>query len=86
MNALRHPDSAVIDALGGTNKVAELCRVKPPSVSDWRKTGIPDARRMFLEVVRPDVDWACLTDTPKQPEMPASTAHGATQTAAEQGV
>ncbi|MBK1979106.1 hypothetical protein JE034_09575 [Achromobacter xylosoxidans] len=50
-----HPDSDIIDALGGTSIVARLCKVKGPSVSDWRKTGIPPARRMFLQVVRPDV-------------------------------
>lgn len=51
----QHPDSEIIDALGGTAAVARLCQVKPPSVSDWRKEGIPQARRMFLEAVRPDV-------------------------------
>ncbi|HCW18797.1 MAG TPA: hypothetical protein DHL02_12775 [Achromobacter sp.] len=51
----RHPDSDIIDALGGTAAVARLCKVKDPSVSDWRKTGIPAARRMYLETIRPDV-------------------------------
>ncbi len=50
----KHPDSEIIDALGGTAAVARLCKVKDPSVSDWRKTGIPPARRMFLETIRPD--------------------------------
>lgn len=45
----------IIDALGGTAAVAKLCKVKPPSVSEWRTNGIPDARLQFLEVVRPDV-------------------------------
>lgn len=49
-----HPDSLIIDALGGTAEVARLCAVKAPSVSDWRKTGIPRARRMYLELIRPD--------------------------------
>ncbi|MFW7266288.1 hypothetical protein [Pseudomonas juntendi] len=35
--------SAIIDALGGTFRVAELCEVRPPSVSDWKKHGIPRA-------------------------------------------
>ncbi|WP_438859303.1 hypothetical protein [Achromobacter spanius] len=52
---IKHPDSDIIDALGGTAAVARLCKVKDPSVSDWRKTGIPAARRMFLEMVRPEV-------------------------------
>lgn len=45
----------IIDALGGTFRVAELCEVRPPSVSDWRKYGIPRARMMFLRIARPDV-------------------------------
>lgn len=46
--------SEIIDALGGTFRVAELCEVKPPSVSEWRKHGIPRARLMFLRIARPD--------------------------------
>lgn len=49
------PDSEIIDQLGGTAEVARLCRIKPPSVSEWRRTGIPDARRQYLELLRPDV-------------------------------
>jgi len=45
----------IIDALGGTNEVARLCEVRPPSVSDWRRLGIPRARLMFLKLARPDV-------------------------------
>jgi hypothetical protein len=48
-------DSQIIDALGGTSETARLCKVQPASVSEWRKTGIPDARRMFLELARPEV-------------------------------
>ncbi|MBI2798947.1 MAG: Rha family transcriptional regulator [Gammaproteobacteria bacterium] len=48
-------DSELIDKLGGTAELSRLCKVKPSSVSEWRKTGIPPARRMFLEVVRPDI-------------------------------
>ncbi|MDI2387003.1 helix-turn-helix domain-containing protein [Pseudomonas aeruginosa] len=47
--------SEIIDALGGTFRVAELCEVKPPSVSDWRKRGIPRARLMFLRIAKPEV-------------------------------
>lgn len=50
-----HPDSAVIDALGGSGDVARLCRVSSQAVSYWRRAGIPPARRMYLQVVRPDV-------------------------------
>lgn len=48
-------DSKIIDALGGTVAVARLCKIKPPSVSEWRTKGIPDARRQLLELLRPDV-------------------------------
>lgn len=46
--------SEIIDRLGGTTEVARICRIKPPSVSEWRATGIPPARRQFLELLRPD--------------------------------
>lgn len=58
----KHPDSEIIDALGGTAAVARLCKVKPPSVSDWRKEGIPPARRMYLQAVRPEA----FADQPQQ--------------------
>jgi len=45
----------IIDALGGTAEVARLCQVKAPSVSQWRESGIPAARLMYLKVIRPDV-------------------------------
>lgn len=47
--------NVIIDALGGTSRVAELCEVRPPSVSDWRKYGIPRARMMFLRIAKPEV-------------------------------
>ena len=46
--------SEIIDALGGTFRVAELCEVKPPSVSEWRRRGIPRARMMFRRIARPE--------------------------------
>jgi hypothetical protein len=45
----------IIDDLGGTTAVADLCEVKPPSVSEWRVTGIPRARLQYLRAIRPDV-------------------------------
>lgn len=51
----KHPDTQIIDALGGTAAVASLCNVKSPSVSEWRRVGIPDARRQYLELLRPDI-------------------------------
>lgn len=47
-------DSDIIDKLGGTFRVAEICQVKPPSVSGWRNHGIPAARRQYLQLLRPD--------------------------------
>ena len=47
-------DSDIIDKLGGTFAVAQICNVKPPSVSEWRKNGIPPARRQFLMLYSPD--------------------------------
>lgn len=40
----------VIDALGGTAEVARIFKVRMPSVSDWKRDGIPSARVMFLSV------------------------------------
>jgi len=45
----------VIDALGGTTVVAGLCHVTKGAVSQWRETGIPEARLMYLRLLRPDV-------------------------------
>ena len=38
----------IIELLGGTNAVAEMVGVRPPSVSEWRKTGIPESRLIEL--------------------------------------
>lgn len=54
MDYIKYSNKA-IDALGGTNAVAVLCNVKPPSVSQWRTDGIPESRLMYLKVIRPDV-------------------------------
>lgn len=45
----------IIDRLGGTTKVAELCEVAKASVSQWRAAGIPKARLMFLRLARPEI-------------------------------
>lgn len=47
--------SDIIDQLGGTAEVARLCEVQPPSVSEWRVSGIPKARMLYLRAIRPDV-------------------------------
>lgn len=41
--------NTLIAALGGTNAVAELVGVKPPSVSGWKESGrIPDDKLIRL--------------------------------------
>lgn len=45
----------IINDLGGTAEVARLCGVRPPSVSEWRINGVPAARLMYLQLLRPDV-------------------------------
>lgn len=56
-------DTEIIDRLGGTTEVARICQIKPPSVSEWRASGIPPARRQFLELLRPDAFAAAGTTT-----------------------
>jgi hypothetical protein len=47
--------SQIIDALGGTAKVATLCEVSMAAVSQWREDGIPKPRLMYLRLARPEV-------------------------------
>ncbi len=45
----------IIDAIGGTAKVAELCDVTPGAVSQWRNNGIPKATLKYLRLAKPKV-------------------------------
>ena len=45
---LKLTDSAIIDLLGGTGKVAKMCNVDPAAVSQWKTRGIPADKYMFL--------------------------------------
>jgi hypothetical protein len=45
----------IIDDIGGTSAVADLCDVTTGAVSQWRENGIPKARLMFIRLARPDV-------------------------------
>jgi len=38
----------IIRALGGTSKVAKLCGISMPSVSQWKHNGIPSDKMIFL--------------------------------------
>lgn len=64
--------SQIIDDLGGTSAVAEMCHVRPASVSEWRSRGIPADRAPFIEAgsggkyhcerVCPGAAWARIPD------------------------
>ncbi len=58
-------DSVVIDRLGGPTVAGRLCKVSPQAVSQWRRTGIPQPRRMYLELLRPDA-FQCVTTGEEQ--------------------
>ena len=45
---LKLTDTAMIDLLGGTAKVARMCKVDPAAVSNWRIRGIPADKYMLL--------------------------------------
>jgi len=45
---LKLTDTAIIDLLGGTAKVARMCRVDSAAVSNWKIRGIPADKYMLL--------------------------------------
>ena len=45
---LKLTDTAIIDLLGGTAKVARMCKVDNAAVSNWRVRGIPADKYMLL--------------------------------------
>lgn len=51
---MKTSDFLIIQRLGGVAHVAKMCRVTTQAVYQWRRDGIPEARRMYLEAVRPD--------------------------------
>lgn len=55
----------VIEQLGGTAKVAKFFGIKQGSVSEWKTTGLPQARRRHLVDIRPDLFAG--TDLAEQP-------------------
>ena len=54
MDADVHPDSAAIDAIGGSTVLARLCGVTSQAVSQWRRKGIPKPWRMYLRLLKPE--------------------------------
>lgn len=51
MNA---PATKIISALGGTAAVARMFGLTMPSVSDWKRDGIPKTRMMYLQAAHAD--------------------------------
>lgn len=49
-----HPDSALIDRLGGTQAAAVFFQVTIGSTGKWRHTGLPRARMMYLRAMHPE--------------------------------
>lgn len=64
------PDE-IIDALGGTSKVAQMCDVTDSAVSQWRVNGIPKPQLRFLRLARPEV-FATLESSNPAPRRRAS--------------
>jgi len=50
-----HPDSYLIDALGGTSKVADFFEITTGAVSQWRVLGIPKSRKKTIRFARPKI-------------------------------
>jgi hypothetical protein len=48
INNLTFSDSMLIDLLGGTGKVAKMCKVAPAAVAQWRLRAIPYGQLIFL--------------------------------------
>lgn len=46
----------IIELLGGTSKVAEICEVTSGAVSQWKSANkIPNARLLYLKLLRPEI-------------------------------
>jgi DNA-binding transcriptional regulator YdaS (Cro superfamily) len=45
---LKITENAMLDLLGGTAKVAKMCKCDNATVSSWRKRGIPHGQLLFL--------------------------------------
>jgi hypothetical protein len=59
----------LIKKLGGNSKIAAMLGIKPPSISYWRRKGIPELRLRQLKDLAPKAfDEVHTQDTP-----PAST-------------
>ncbi|WP_368647791.1 Cro/CI family transcriptional regulator [Castellaniella ginsengisoli] len=68
MEKTPHPDSSLIDAFGGTSKVAEFFEITTGAVSQWRLTGMPKSRKKTLRFARPRVYRAWELASAQQPQ------------------
>lgn len=59
----------IIDDLGGTSAVAEMCNVTPGAVSQWRENGIPEARLMYLRLLHQEVFSAIAAKESRKAEL-----------------
>lgn len=89
-------DPEIIELLGGVNAVARALRIKPPSVSDWLKDGIPEGRLRDLAGQIEIKSNGRFSRRARWPDMytfywpelasgPANTAQPATENVASQG-
>lgn len=51
VDAMDHHATAIIDALGGTTKVADLIKAPTSTVQSWKKIGIPPSRLEHLKLI-----------------------------------
>jgi len=43
----------IIDSIGGTGKVAQLCGITSSAVTQWRTKGMPKPWQKYLRKIRP---------------------------------
>ena len=55
LNSKQKEADRIIDAMGGTVAVCELFGIISGAVSQWRESGIPDARMFSIKLLRPDL-------------------------------
>jgi hypothetical protein len=53
MRRMNKHATKIIENLGDTAEVARMFQIRMPSVSDWKITGIPKARMMYLQLAHP---------------------------------
>jgi hypothetical protein len=50
----KHPDSEIIDRLGGTSVVAKFTELTTGAISQWRHNGMPEPWKKYFQTIRPD--------------------------------